>query len=51
MYLETMEQVLTGVNKTIIDPNLTKSGIVPYLPLGSGGNIVRTPAPAQGGNR
>jgi membrane protease subunit HflK len=55
MYLETMEHVMSGVNKTVIDPNLSKSGVVPYLPLGSNGSIVRTPAPApaqgQGGSR
>ena len=50
MYLETMEHVLTGVNKTIIDPSISKSGIVPYLPLNSGGTVTR-PAPAQGGTR
>jgi hypothetical protein len=46
------------VNKTIIDPSISKSGVVPYLPLNSGG-VVRTPAPAstpaqghgQGGTR
>jgi membrane protease subunit HflK len=48
MYIETMERVLSGVNKTIIDPSTSKSGIVPYLPLG---NATRLPAPAQGGNR
>jgi hypothetical protein len=48
MYLETMEQVMSGVNKTVIDPNLSKTGVVPYLPLGNNGGIVRTPAPAQG---
>jgi membrane protease subunit HflK len=50
MYLETMERVLSGVNKTIIDPSVSKSGIVPYLPLNSGGGIAR-PAPTQGGTR
>jgi membrane protease subunit HflK len=50
MYLETMEHVLSGVNKTIIDPSVSKSGIVPYLPLNSSGGVVR-PAPAQGGTR
>lgn len=35
-YLETMEEVLSGVNKVIIDGNVAGSGgqgVVPYLPL------------------
>ncbi len=34
-YLETMEQVLSGVNKVIIDSNAEQGGqgVVPYLPL------------------
>jgi len=32
MYLDMMEQVLSGMNKVIISPNLNKS-MVPYLPL------------------
>lgn len=52
MYLETMERVMSGVNKIIIDPSASKSGIVPYLPLGGGARLpTATPAPAQGGNR
>ena len=35
MYLETMERVLGGSDKTIIDtPTANGSGVVPYLPLG-----------------
>ena len=35
MYLETMERVLTGAEKTIIDQNgAAQQGVVPYLPLG-----------------
>jgi modulator of FtsH protease HflK len=49
MYLETMERVLAGVNKIVIDPNAAKSGIVPYLPLND--LNARRAAPAQGGNR
>jgi modulator of FtsH protease HflK len=49
MYLETMERVLAGVNKIIIDPNAAKSGIVPYLPLND--LNARRAAPAQGGSR
>ncbi|HYD32398.1 MAG TPA: FtsH protease activity modulator HflK [Azospirillaceae bacterium] len=34
MYLETMEQILRGTNKVIIDQNADGgSGVVPYLPL------------------
>lgn len=33
MYLETMEQLLRGTNKVIIDGQSGGSGVVPYLPL------------------
>ncbi|WP_417723810.1 FtsH protease activity modulator HflK [Salipiger sp.] len=35
LYIETMEKVLGGVDKTILDSSLTEggNGIVPYLPL------------------
>jgi membrane protease subunit HflK len=34
LYLETMEQILRGVNKVIIDQAVTgNQGVVPYLPL------------------
>src|ERR1700690_612821 len=33
MYLETMERVLGGSNKIIIDSNPGAQGVVPYLPL------------------
>ena len=32
MYLETMEEILQGVNKVIVDGKST-NGVVPYLPL------------------
>ena len=32
MYLETMEKVLAGIDKIIIDKN-SSGGVVPYLPL------------------
>jgi membrane protease subunit HflK len=52
IYLETMEHVLSGVNKTIIDPSVSKSGVVPYLPLNDGGTVARPAAPApKGGGR
>lgn len=33
LYLETMEQVLGGANKVIMEPGASGSGVVPYLPL------------------
>jgi membrane protease subunit HflC len=33
MYLETMEQVLRGANKVILDTPAGSPGVVPYLPL------------------
>lgn len=43
LYLEAMERVLGGMNKVIIDPNVSKSGggVVPYLPLN---DLQRAPA-------
>ncbi|MBM3635538.1 MAG: FtsH protease activity modulator HflK [Alphaproteobacteria bacterium] len=35
MYLETMERILAGSEKTVIDQNgASQQGVVPYLPLG-----------------
>jgi membrane protease subunit HflK len=45
MYLETMERVLGGTDKTIIDNGPGGPGVVPYLPL-SEVNRPRPPAPA-----
>ncbi len=33
LYLETMEQVLGGANKVVVDKSASGSGVVPYLPL------------------
>lgn len=33
LYLETMETILRGMNKMIIDNGASESGVVPYLPL------------------
>jgi len=33
MYLETMEQVLSGIEKVVIDSSAGGTGVVPYLPL------------------
>jgi membrane protease subunit HflK len=43
LYLETMEEVLGGLNKIILDDSASGQGVVPYLPLnelrsGSGGS-------------
>ncbi len=45
LYLETMEEVLPGVEKVIIEPGGTP--VLPYLPLGAGS---RPPAPAPASN-
>jgi membrane protease subunit HflK len=34
MYIETLERVLGGMDKLIIDEKTAGSGVVPYLPLG-----------------
>jgi membrane protease subunit HflK len=33
MYLETMEEILSGMNKIVIENNAGSSGVIPYLPL------------------
>ncbi len=47
LYLETMERVLGGMNKVIIDQSAGGPGVVPYLPLGvlndTGAAAPRTP--------
>jgi len=43
MYLETMERVLGGTDKIILDSGQGGSGVVPYLPL----NELSRPAPAR----
>jgi membrane protease subunit HflK len=52
MYLETMERVLGGSNKIILDTNQGSPGVVPYLPLNELG-VVPTPKAASptGGQR
>ena len=47
MYLETMERVLAGVNKTIIDQPNGQQGVVPFLPLGQANGYVPPPQPQQ----
>jgi membrane protease subunit HflK len=51
MYLETMERVLGGADKIIIDSGKDGAGVVPYLPLNE---LTRSPParnPATGGVR
>ena len=43
MYLETMERVLGGSSKIIVDSNPGSQGVVPYLPL----NELAVPAPPR----
>jgi len=52
MYLETMERVLGGSNKIIVDTNQGSPGVVPYLPLNELG-AASTPKAASptGGQR
>jgi membrane protease subunit HflK len=52
MYLETMEHVLGGTDKTIIDTGTQGPGVVPYLPLNEIGKSHEPPAagsPPTGG--
>ena len=46
MYLETMERVLGGTDKVIVDQNAGSNGVVPYLPLPG---LSGAPKPAQPG--
>lgn len=45
LYLETMEKVLPGVEKIVIDPQGT-GGVIPFLPLRDLGLPLPTPTPA-----
>ncbi len=47
MYLETMEEVLSGMNKVVIDSEGGQSGVVPYLPLPE----IQKRVTGQGGNQ
>jgi modulator of FtsH protease HflK len=47
LYLETMERVLGGADKTIIDTGAPGPGVVPYLPLTA---LPKSPQPPAGGN-
>jgi membrane protease subunit HflK len=45
IFIETMERVLGGMDKIIIDQNNGGQGVLPYLPLNE---LQRRPAPAAG---
>jgi modulator of FtsH protease HflK len=49
IYLETMEDVLAGINKVIIDDQSAGSGVVPYLPLPDFERRAREAEPRQTG--
>ena len=52
LYLETMERVLGGTDKTIIDIGGQSSpGVVPYLPLNSLPHEQPTQQSQSGGNQ
>src|SRR3954454_8982533 len=52
MYLETMERVLGGTDKIILDSSAQNgSGVVPYLPLNELQRRPQTPQPQSGGTR
>jgi membrane protease subunit HflK len=52
MYLETMERVMAGTDKIILDSNgQSGSGVVPYLPLNELARRPQTPAAPAGGTR
>jgi modulator of FtsH protease HflK len=52
MYLETMERLLNGTEKIIVDPKVTgTSGVVPYLPLDELARKPQQPAPHQGATK
>ncbi len=42
IYLDTMERILAGTDKTLIDTGAKSPGVVPYLPLTELG---KSPAP------
>jgi membrane protease subunit HflK len=46
LYLETMQEILHGMNKIIIDSGGGTQGVLPYLPLPE---LARPPQPAAGG--
>ncbi len=51
IYLETMERILGGADKFVLDQNASSSGVVPYLPLNELGRRAPPTAQQQGGAR
>jgi membrane protease subunit HflK len=51
MYLETMERVLGGTDKIILDSSAGGSGVVPYLPLNELARPPQTRGQPQTGGR
>ena len=51
MYLETMERVLGGADKIILDPGAGSSNVVPYLPLSELTRPPQARTQPQGGGR
>ena len=51
MYLETMERVLGGMDRIILDSRVGGSGVVPYLPLNELTRSPQTRAQPQAGGR
>jgi membrane protease subunit HflK len=47
MYLDTMEHILSGTDKTIIDTGAKSPGVVPYLPLSELGKSAAPPTPGS----
>jgi membrane protease subunit HflK len=48
IYLETMESILAGMDKIIVDESATGTGVVPYLPLDA---LTRGATPSPGANQ
>jgi membrane protease subunit HflK len=47
MFLETMERVLGGTNKIIIEQNQNGQGVIPFLPLDAIRRTTEAPQPGQ----
>ncbi|MDZ4368600.1 MAG: FtsH protease activity modulator HflK [Afipia sp.] len=50
IYLETMEKILGGADKLVLDQGANGSAVVPYLPLNEIGRRTPPAAPQQGGS-